>query len=121
MSETAQIKCFPLSEHDSMVRKAVLTPQRDQNSRVRRHGSSTGRGPRFFHTVESAKPRRDTREAGRTADGTRETGKAERAQNQKSPVIQSRRTIKKTENNNLLCVNAVSRSTRSPGRERPSP
>ena len=30
------------------VRKAVLTPRRDQDGRVRRHGSSTGRGPRFF-------------------------------------------------------------------------
>eukprot|EP00966_Prymnesium_polylepis_P218817 5063861-Prymnesium_polylepis.1 len=34
-----------------MVRKAVLTPQRDQDGRARRHGSSTGRGPRFLLTV----------------------------------------------------------------------
>eukprot|EP00966_Prymnesium_polylepis_P257767 5955011-Prymnesium_polylepis.1 len=53
-----------------MVRRAVLTPQRDQDGRVRRHGSSTGRGPRFFHTVMH-RAVRDRTHAGRRRPGSR--------------------------------------------------
>ena len=56
---------------ERMVRKAVLTPQRDQDGRVRRHGRSTGRGPRFFHTVTG--PTADSRRSDTpTAHGARD-------------------------------------------------